>query len=119
MKINCKICCKSFETRQKNYNLCSEECRRINRIEYKKAHPPIYKNRYKPKILNCGICGEPLDKVKYGRRQYHDECIISDFIDACNEGAGSMDHRKHRFWNFGFTIDEAEEFKARFQTEEV
>jgi hypothetical protein len=70
-----------------------------------------WKKYYKPVQHNCKICGEPVDRTIYGCRRYHDECIIDQFIEACNEGAGRNDPRKRRFWNYGFTKEDVEEFK--------
>lgn len=33
----CKICGKEFEAKQRNYNICSVECREINQRDSKKA----------------------------------------------------------------------------------
>ena len=73
---------------------------------------------YTPVEIKCGICGEPMNRTLYGRRKYHDECIIAEYINACNEGAGCKDPRKIRFHNAGFTKEDAEDFKSKFEEEE-
>lgn len=34
----CKICGKDFDTQQSNYIICSQECRKINKANYRKNY---------------------------------------------------------------------------------
>ena len=98
MKQTCKICGKTFETKQRNHNICSEDCRKVNRtnawkkwrIENKERRNVLVKNsksykaRLKPHF--CSICGKPTvwnDRIHQFK---HDECVIQQIIESINAG---------------------------------
>lgn len=96
---NCKICGKQFEAKQKNYTLCSPECRKENSrrryhsldAETKKMLAQQYKEWYRRKIKGfpCKFCGEevkPFIDNRLHRHHWHEECLINKCIEAIKNG---------------------------------
>lgn len=98
----CKICGREFETRQSNYTLCSEECRKENRRKYghdrwqceelkEKNRIALRNKRWKKaKVVPCQICGENVPPMftddRMHRKHYHEDCIIREAIKAYKNG---------------------------------
>ena len=70
----CVVCGKEFECMQRNYKLCSDECRVIRKGQYRKKYKnngKILKYRQKesrkrrnnPKDIFCKICRKPVPHV--------------------------------------------------------
>lgn len=88
----CKICGKEFQAVNKNYCLCSPECRKISEREsHKDALRKYYattlgkersKRYYKEHrtLVNkqCACCGTKLDD---GRQSYCLNCLLKDYRD--------------------------------------
>lgn len=84
----CKICGKEFETKQSNYTLCSDACRKVNERNLKqksdakhKAKRIAYSHRYdalhrKYKHNPCAICGQPLPD---SRAKYCLGCLLEEY----------------------------------------
>lgn len=99
MTKKCKICGKEFEAKQKNYTICSPECRRENsrRLYHalddvtKKLKAQQDKERYRRKVKGfpCKFCGEevkPFIDNRLHRHHYHEECLIDKCIEAIKNG---------------------------------
>ena len=75
--MNCRVCGKKFYPPNKNYKICSEKCRKVNRKKawkkWLKEHYP-YKGNYYSK---CVICGKEIDSsrsVGHGAKTCCEEC---------------------------------------------
>ena len=97
----CKVCGREFETRQSNYTLCSEECRKANRkslqrhwwaedIKEKRRITDRNRRWRNAKSVPCKICGENVsprfENDRMCRKHYHEECIIREAIKAYKNG---------------------------------
>ena len=97
----CKICGKEFEAKQRNHNLCSDECRKISIAEHRKACLECHgeeqrrrsreHQRKKAKPVYCKICGKEVEPhitpMGYrSRYHYHRECLINEAIAAIVRG---------------------------------
>lgn len=81
----CSICGKEFNAKQRNYSLCSDECREINRnrkrekyiaknynnivVQSKAYYDEHYKKHYNGKCIGCG-------KEVHGNTYYCLDCLI-------------------------------------------
>lgn len=88
----CKICGKQFQAINRNYCMCSPECRKISERESRKQTLRRYyaTDLGKEKILRyyrkhrvlvdkmCACCGIKLDD---GRQTYCLECLLRDYRD--------------------------------------
>ena len=101
MTVKCKICGKEFESQQKNHNICSDECRKIN---YYNSHKIWYEcnreeqrrrsrecQRKKAKPVYCKICGKEVEAHytatgKRARYRYHRDCLVNEAIAAIVRG---------------------------------
>lgn len=95
----CKICGKEFEAKQRNHNICSEECRKINRKNLGRLHydkdisrlrNAIYREKHR-KIVNCKICGKLVEPHVtatgyHAYYHYHRGCLIDAAIAAMLRG---------------------------------
>lgn len=99
MTNKCKICGKQFEARQKNFTICSPECRKINAVQLKKAHYIANKERIRQRNIEnrhkkavgfpCKFCGEevrPFFDNRMHRYHWHEECLIDKCIEAIKNG---------------------------------
>lgn len=125
----CRVCGKSFITNNSRYAMCSKECSHNYQLEYARKHnaDPQYRacankrrrarTRSNPKIVICGICGQPVppkyngsDHVCYKR--YHEECVLKEAYEALDENAKSYDKRIQRAHNtYGYNVNELREMK--------
>jgi endogenous inhibitor of DNA gyrase (YacG/DUF329 family) len=102
IEVKCPVCGKQFLARQKNYKLCSPECKKIrvkeqNSSEKYKAtaqrykQTKIYRERYKQnleakrKIKFCEICGARLPNAN---QDFCLDCIL----DGYQNGSERMKH---------------------------
>ena len=120
----CKICGNDFEAQQSNYIICSQECRKINKANYRKNYDEKtreyrlqyqreYGRKHKRKEVKCGICGNVVKHTfnSDGRMvhyRYHAECVLNDAIARFNELGKwvQTDTRIHRSINYGYTKSE-------------
>lgn len=120
----CKICGKEFNARQSNYNLCSDECRKINKKEYKKRQwweikaDPYQHERHKqqrkkynkakreanPKpFKRCVQCG--CDTGSYYMK-YCLECLFDNYFKSPN--TTNFCRLSNRGYNKAEILEEAE-----------
>lgn len=104
----CKICGKEFEAQQRNHNLCSDECRKINRKNLWRLHydkdisrqrNADYREKHR-KIVNCKICGKPVEPHVtatgyHAYYHYHRDCLIDAAIAAMLRGEKFNKHEKN------------------------
>jgi predicted nucleic acid-binding Zn ribbon protein len=99
MTKKCKICGKQFEAKQKNYTICSSECREVNKKQLRKAHYTKNKEamyqynktmRYKKAVgFPCKFCGKevkPFIDNRMHRYHWHEKCLINKCIEAIKNG---------------------------------
>lgn len=96
MKIKCKICGKEFEAKQSNYNLCSDDCRRINTRNTAKRYQQHYKytSAYKNNVIRqrekrkkkhkCPVCGRQLAHHKHSNVPC-DMCYIKKLSETTDK----------------------------------
>ena len=101
MIVKCKICGKEFEAQQKNHNICSDECRKINhynsykiwyecnREEQRRRSRECQRKKAKP--VYCKICGKEVEAHytatgKRARYRYHRDCLVNEAIAAIVRG---------------------------------
>jgi hypothetical protein len=102
----CKICGKTFEAVNSNYSMCSPECRKENKKRYDREYIKPHKRAYEPKMLNCKICGKP---VNQSRKRYHEECVLQDAVNAYKNGDRYPSPRIVRAINQGYSTPEIRE----------
>ena len=102
IEVKCPVCGKRFMARQKNYKICSPECKKIRvkeqnssekykatRLRYKETKK--YRERYKQnleakrKIKFCEICGARLPNAK---QKFCLDCILNGY----QNGSKRMKH---------------------------
>lgn len=72
----------------------------------------VEKNHKNPKVIPCKICGEPVPPTFNGknrmcRSRYHENCVLSEAMQAVREGCKFSDERIRRAWNvYGYTKSE-------------
>ena len=126
IKKNCIICGKEIEVVNPQYCLCSDECRKVRgkQLCEKYKNSPEYKEKSRlycarqlerkhknPKVIPCKICGEPVSPTfrenKMCRSHYHENCVLSEAMQAIRDGCKISDKRIRRAWNtFGYTMSE-------------
>lgn len=132
MTKKCKICGKEFEARQRNYTLCSPECRKENNRRLSRSLDPEinrlrvkqYNERLKRKLKGfpCKFCGEevkPFFDNRMHRYHWHEECLIDKCIEAIKNGEPFGDKSKILKFasNKGYTkADVIEIMKERGET---
>lgn len=67
-----------------------------------------------PKIVPCKICGKPVEPYFFDgrmcRKYHHDECVLSEALQAVSDGCGFKDKRIRRAHNLlGYTLKELRE----------
>lgn len=108
----CIVCGKEFEAKQRNYTLCSAECRQIqkkaNRERYK--HTDKYREKIKERCKkhyvtkNCEFCGERLPN---GKQKYCLDCLLSRFKAGDTNATHTLNSR-------GYSVKEIwQEIKSR------
>ena len=115
----CIICGKEIEIINSRYCLCSDECRKARaKIQNDKhnANQKYVKKKQitKPKIVLCKICGKPVEPSFFDGRMYrkyhHDECVLSEALQAVSEGCDFKDKRVKKAYNLlGYTLKELRE----------
>lgn len=102
IEVKCPVCGKRFMARQKNYKICSPECKKIRVKERKSSEKykatvqrykqtKIYRERYKQnleakrKIKFCEICGARLPNAN---QKFCLDCIL----DGYQNGSDRMKH---------------------------
>lgn len=79
----CRICGKSFQTKNKNAVCCSHECSIINQKLWAKQHPEYFKEYYPKRhtkirvIKYCKICNEELPNAK---QTYCLDCLLKKYM---------------------------------------
>lgn len=103
MIVKCKICGKEFEAKQRNHNICSSECRQINRHKnnqnFAERNPEKRKEysrrqndkRRKANPTFCKICGKVVEPHispmgYHSRYHYHRDCLVNEAIAAILRG---------------------------------
>lgn len=126
IKKQCVICGKVIEVINPQCCLCSDECRRVRdrmrRLapEYRAKVSERRKRRYKEqrwkhiKVIPCKICGKPVEPSFFDGRMYrkyhHDECVLSEALQAVSEGCDFKDKRVKKAYNLlGYTLKELRE----------
>lgn len=119
IKKKCAVCGKEIEVANPRYCLCSEECKRVRAREYQRSyksiemHKKYMREKYwkNPKIIPCKICGKPVPPTfrenRMCRKFYHEQCVLSEAVQAVREGCGWEDKRIMRADNlYGYTMSE-------------
>ena len=122
---NCRICGAEFETNNPRCCTCSPTCSMKNRsIVAKKryyANPEIkqqsnvrQREKSRQRSVPCRICGENVPSVftgvQYGRKRYHEECVVKEALKALSDGKKSHDKVVWRARNtYGYTIKDLKE----------
>jgi endogenous inhibitor of DNA gyrase (YacG/DUF329 family) len=99
MIVKCRICGKEIEAKQRNHNICSDECRKINikqrQNEWYECHKleqrEKARNRSTPREVKCKICGERVmphltATGKMFPNHYHEECIMLSAYQEIEQG---------------------------------
>lgn len=83
----CRICGKKFIVRHSRQCTCSVKCSQENARQrnkqytsdpmYKRLQHKRYKERYKPRVRSCKICGGPLED---NRQKYCLKCLLREYL---------------------------------------